>query len=73
MHYGITNIVLSLGYLGELIQAYFENANGRFANLDLTEDYALAQREFETMKDQLLPQTNADYLKGNKNVDRIAV
>lgn len=35
MHHGITDIVLSLGYLGELIQAYFQNANGRFANLNL--------------------------------------
>ncbi len=36
MHHGITDIVLSLGYLGELIQAYFQNANGRFANLNLS-------------------------------------
>ena len=36
MHHGITDIVLSLGYLGELIQAYFQNANGRFSNLRLS-------------------------------------
>lgn len=36
MSHGITDIVLSLGYLGELIQAYFQNANGRFADLHLS-------------------------------------
>ncbi len=35
-YYGIRQIILSLGYLGELIQAYFQNGNGRFAELDIT-------------------------------------
>jgi NDP-sugar pyrophosphorylase family protein len=34
--YGIRDIILSTGYLGELIQAYFQNGNGRFKHLNLT-------------------------------------
>jgi NDP-sugar pyrophosphorylase family protein len=55
IHYGITNIVLSLGYLGELIQAYFQNAGGHFANLDMT--YVKEQKPLGTAGSlRLIPQ-----------------
>jgi len=35
-HHGFTDIVVSLGYLGELIQAYFHNGNNRFSHINLS-------------------------------------
>jgi NDP-sugar pyrophosphorylase family protein len=35
-HCGFKDIVLSVGYHAELIQAYFQNCNSRFANLNIT-------------------------------------
>jgi len=35
-YYGFRDIVLSVGYLAELIQAYFQNGNSRLSNLNLT-------------------------------------
>jgi len=36
VHYGFWDIVLSVGYLSELIQAYFETAKNRFYDVDFT-------------------------------------
>ena len=35
-YYGFRDIVLSVGYLAELIQAYFQSANGRLSDVKLT-------------------------------------
>ena len=34
--YGFRDIVLSVGYLSELIEAYFKNANGKFYDVNIT-------------------------------------
>jgi NDP-sugar pyrophosphorylase family protein len=35
-YYGFREIILSVGYLAELIQAYFQNGNGQFSDVTLT-------------------------------------
>jgi len=35
-NHGFRDIVLTVGYLAELIQAFFQNPNGRFSDLNLT-------------------------------------
>lgn len=35
-YYGFRDILLSVGYLAELIQAYFQNTNSRLPDIDLT-------------------------------------
>jgi NDP-sugar pyrophosphorylase family protein len=35
IYYGFDNIVLTLGYLSELIQAYFSNVDGRFSKANI--------------------------------------
>ena len=35
-YYGIVEIVLNVGYLAELIQAYFQNVNDKFPDVDIT-------------------------------------
>ena len=35
-YYGFQEIILSVGYLGELIQAYFQNGNRKFPHINLT-------------------------------------
>lgn len=35
-YYGFKDIILSVGYLAELIQAYFQNSNSRFSDLNIS-------------------------------------
>ena len=35
-YYGFRDIVLTVGYLAELIQAYFQNTNGRFSDVNIS-------------------------------------
>ncbi len=67
MHHGITDIVLSLGYLGELIQAYFQNANGRFADLRL--NYIKEKKPLGTAGSlRLIPDVDATCIVMNGDV-----
>jgi NDP-sugar pyrophosphorylase family protein len=45
-HYGFRDIILSVGYLGELIQAYFQNSNHRFADINIS--YVKEQKRMGT-------------------------
>jgi NDP-sugar pyrophosphorylase family protein len=66
-YHGIRNIVMSLGYLGELIQAYFQNGYSRFSHLNIS--YVREQEPMGTAGSlALVPNLDHTFLAMNGDV-----